>query len=347
MRRTAVLRAERAIFDLVGDFAKEIEYHDVHLDSTTYIHMTRCGNEKNPVLVLLHGYGTCNAYFAPILPKLAQHYNIYCLDHPGAGLSSRDPKDFTSTEECLDYFVDSLELWRKKVGLTSFFLGGHSFGGFVAGAYALKHGTYVKALLLISPGGITKQTPLSDEEIRKSRKKRNAFWWVVDRLEDFVWKRKVTPYDIFRKLSCAIKPILKLSFRYRFSRIPKGEADRYFNYFYESLKLERGTERAMFWLFDKGMRAQYPLEDLIREELRKTPIVFYYGEFDWMNQDGARRVVESGETLSILRIISHSSHKITIENPNELAEDILKFIESASFGQHEFEKRMEGSRPIG
>ena len=38
--------------------------------------------------------------------------------------------------------------------LTNFCLAGHSFGGFLAANYALKHPNHVKKLLLISPIGI-------------------------------------------------------------------------------------------------------------------------------------------------------------------------------------------------
>eukprot|EP01017_Pseudomicrothorax_dubius_P025580 TRINITY_DN2778_c0_g1_i2.p1 TRINITY_DN2778_c0_g1~~TRINITY_DN2778_c0_g1_i2.p1 ORF type:complete len:341 (-),score=56.95 TRINITY_DN2778_c0_g1_i2:111-1133(-) len=332
MSRTLLLRAERGIYDLVGDFAKDIEFHDIFLDPETFIHMSRCGSESNPPLVLLHGYAACNAYFAKLLPILTQRYNVYCLDHPGTALSSRKSVDWNSSEECISYFVESLEKWRKKVGLERFFLGGHSFGGFISVCYARKYGQHVKALLLISPAGITKQTPITEQELRTRWKKAPFFWKIFGRIMNYVWTRNVTPFDIARKISCFAKPLLRIGFRTRFKKLPRNEADRLCDHFYASLRLERGSERAMFWVFERGARAKYPLEDIIREEVNKIPIVFYYGEFDWMNQEGAIRLVNSGEVMATLRHISKSSHQITVENPKELAEDMLSFMEALEFG---------------
>jgi pimeloyl-ACP methyl ester carboxylesterase len=43
----------------------------------------------------------------------------------------------------------------------SFYLAGHSFGGYIAGNYAVKYPQYIKKLLLISPIGI--RVPPDDE----------------------------------------------------------------------------------------------------------------------------------------------------------------------------------------
>ena len=58
----------------------------------------------------------------------------------------------------MEYF----ETWRQKFSqqvlgkeLTDFYLMGHSFGGFVAGHYAIKYTHHVKKLILMSPIGIS------------------------------------------------------------------------------------------------------------------------------------------------------------------------------------------------
>jgi pimeloyl-ACP methyl ester carboxylesterase len=50
--------------------------------------------------------------------------------------------------------VSYVEKWRARVKLTNFYLIGHSFGGYIAGNYALKHHAHIKKLLLLSPVGI-------------------------------------------------------------------------------------------------------------------------------------------------------------------------------------------------
>ena len=52
--------------------------------------------------------------------------------------------------EAESFFIDSLEEWRGKMGLDKMTLIGHSLGGYLSIAYALKYPTRVSKLILIS-----------------------------------------------------------------------------------------------------------------------------------------------------------------------------------------------------
>ena len=56
--------------------------------------------------------------------------------------------------EAESFFIDSLEEWRDKMGLEKMTLVGHSLGGYLSIAYALKYPTRVSKLILLSPAGI-------------------------------------------------------------------------------------------------------------------------------------------------------------------------------------------------
>jgi pimeloyl-ACP methyl ester carboxylesterase len=138
---------------------KELLVKDVEIDypeKNNFLHTTICGEaHKDHPLVLLHGYGGSRILYYPMLKELSEHYNVFCLDMLGMGLSSRPKTKFNNTKECIDFFVESTEAWRKSMNIEKIYLGGHSFGGYMACHYALKYPERVKKLLLLSPVGIT------------------------------------------------------------------------------------------------------------------------------------------------------------------------------------------------
>ena len=106
---------------------------------------------ERPVVVLLHGGPGSfdHSYFKPDFARLAQVAQVVYLDLPGHGRSDwGDPADW-SFELCADLvraFCDALGIARPVVY-------GHSLGGFVAMAYALRHPGYARALVLQSTYG--------------------------------------------------------------------------------------------------------------------------------------------------------------------------------------------------
>ena len=76
------------------------------------------------------------------------------------GISSRVDIEFTSNEQCINFFVESLEAFRvsleNKYNLKKkFILCGHSLGGYFAVNYAIKYPEKVESLFLMSPTGIS------------------------------------------------------------------------------------------------------------------------------------------------------------------------------------------------
>lgn len=54
-----------------------------------------------------------------------------------------------------DFFVDSIKLWKEKVGIRSkYYLAGHSLGGYLSTVYALRYPENIEKLLLLSPVGV-------------------------------------------------------------------------------------------------------------------------------------------------------------------------------------------------
>ncbi|KAI9778978.1 MAG: hypothetical protein M1839_007789 [Geoglossum umbratile] len=113
-------------------------------------------------LVMLHGYGAGLGFFYKNFEGLSRNkgWKIYALDLLGMGRSSRptfrvhakDQKGKISEAE--NWFIDALEEWRVQKKIDRFTLIGHSLGGYMAVAYALKYPGHLKKLILASPVGI-------------------------------------------------------------------------------------------------------------------------------------------------------------------------------------------------
>ena len=74
--------------------------------------------------------------------------------HTSIGFAGSSRPTFSSNAlEAESQYVESIEKWRKKMGLQKFILLGHSFGGFIAAAYALQHPDQVAHLILADPWG--------------------------------------------------------------------------------------------------------------------------------------------------------------------------------------------------
>ena len=104
-------------------------------------------------LVLLHGMGGGVGLWVMNIDSLSEKQKVYAIDLLGFGRSSRPkfPKDALEAEKV---FVQSLEEWRKMVGLEKFILLGQSFGGYLACSYSISYPDRVKHLILSEPWGM-------------------------------------------------------------------------------------------------------------------------------------------------------------------------------------------------
>src|SRR5450755_2409419 len=100
-----------------------------------------------PLMILHGGPGASHDYFLPYLTSLARHHRLIFIDERGSGRSQTldDPSGYT-----VENMVEDTEAVRQALGLGQISLLGHSYGGVVAQAYALKYQKNLSALILAS-----------------------------------------------------------------------------------------------------------------------------------------------------------------------------------------------------
>jgi len=64
-------------------------------------------------MVLLHGFAASSLSYYKMLAPLCEKYEVFALDLPGMGLSSKPEWKFEGPEPVIDFFVASVEEWRR------------------------------------------------------------------------------------------------------------------------------------------------------------------------------------------------------------------------------------------
>ena len=373
----------------------------------------RTGEEVDQNLVMLHGYGAGLAFFYKNFEGLsrAQGWKLYALDLLGMGRSSRPPfrvraKDRQeSIKEAEDWFVDSLEEWRKERKLDRFTLMGHSLGGYMAACYCLKYPGRVNKLFLVSPVGIPEdpyavnsdlpepadpaieaEFAQDQSESTSSSANKNNFMNARTKAEEaaasekdpprkplpkwltYLWDANVSPFSLVRWSGPLGPRFVSGWTSRRFSQFPPEEAQALHTYAYTLFKQRGSGEYALTYILAPGAYARSPLirriggvgRQLITpggstsstvEEARQRrepgiPVVFLYGENDWMDVEGGydaqKKLKEEKENIlasaseedkkkdqgrSKVIVIKNAGHHVYLDGWEEFNSVVLKELE--------------------
>jgi proline-specific peptidase len=98
-----------------------------------------------PLVIVHGGPGASHDYFLPYLLPLARHNRLIFIDERGSGRSEKleDPAGYT-----VENMVEDVEAVRQALALGKISLLGHSYGGALAQAYALKYQKNLTHLIL-------------------------------------------------------------------------------------------------------------------------------------------------------------------------------------------------------
>lgn len=313
----------------------------------------RLGEETDENMVMLHGYGAGLGFFYKNFEGLSRvkGWKIYALDLLGMGRSSRPPfrvhgKDRQQNiVEAESWFIDALEEWRIKRKINRFTLLGHSLGGYMAVAYALKYPGHLKKLVLASPVGIPEDpyavnaampepaestmanefTQDQDDSTKRSGDNNNFFNAKAKREQaeksgtppsrkplpkwlTYLWDANISPFSLVRWAGPLGPRFVSGWTSRRFSHLDPNEAQALHTYAYSLFKQRGSGEYALAYVLAPGAFARSPLirriagvgrqyvqpdattsstvADTARKRENGYPIVFMYGENDWMDIAG-------------------------------------------------------------
>ncbi len=107
-----------------------------------------------PLLIVHGGPGASHDYFLPYLLPLMRNNRLIFIDERGSGKSSKleDPRQYT-----ISNMVEDIETVRQALALGKISLLGHSYGGALAEAYALKYQQNLSHLILGSTFASTRE----------------------------------------------------------------------------------------------------------------------------------------------------------------------------------------------
>ncbi|KAJ6412064.1 hypothetical protein OIU84_005183 [Salix udensis] len=269
--------------------------------------------EDSPTLVMVHGYGASQGFFFRNFDALASRFKIIAIDQLGWGGSSRPDFTCKSTEETEAWFIDSFEEWRKAKNLSNFILLGHSFGGYVAAKYALKHPEHVQQLILVGSAGFSSESDSKSEWLTRFR----ATW--KGAVLNHLWESNFTPQKVIRGLGPLGPDMVRRYTTARFGAYSTGEVlageecKLLTDYVYHTLAAKASGELCLKYIFSFGAFARKPLLQSAPEW--KVPTTFIYGFQDWMNYEGAQQARQLMKVPCEIIRVPKAGHFVFIDNP--------------------------------
>ncbi|KAJ6036474.1 cardiolipin-specific deacylase [Penicillium herquei] len=263
----------------------------------------RVGEEADQHLVMLHGYGAGLGFFYKNFEPLSRlkGWQLHALDMLGMGRSTRPPFKIKAKDreeairEAEAWFVDALEEWRVKRKIDRFTLLGHSLGGYMAVAYALKYPGHLNKLILASPVGIPEdpyavtaevtepsESTLSSElaqdqrEITGATPKTSDGSFITGRNPEpqasnqpprrnmpkwfaYLWDANVSPFSLVRWTGPFGPRLVSGWTSRRFSHLPAEEAKALHDYSYSIFSQRGSGEYALAYILAPGAFARSPL----------------------------------------------------------------------------------------
>ncbi|WFD25529.1 hypothetical protein MNAN1_000489 [Malassezia nana] len=305
-----------------------------------YLHMLEIGTPTDTAqrppdevpVVFLHGYGAGCAFFFKNVGAIASlpRTRVFALDWLGMGCSARPPyrmahapRSEARVEASEQFFVESLEQWRAKMQLERMVLVGHSLGGYLSVAYALQYPERVARLVLVSPAGIPEGS-LSQDQVSA------RFNPLLVRTLRYLWDHNVSPFGLLR-MTLGLGPMLMGSYtRRRFGALDDHEMHMLHAYCHGIFTARASSEHCLSDLLAPGAYARRPM--VHRMAPLRMPISFFYGDRDWMDEEGGRMaqrlLSQAGHRQVNVSIVPNAGHHVYLDHVAAFNEHLQRLVVS-------------------
>ena len=274
-------------------------------------------NNQKKIFIMFHGYQACNLVYYRLIKYLSKDCVVFCPDFLGMGLSSRPKVVFMDENDCINFFVEVIEAFRKAKGIKKFYICGHSLGGYFVGQYSIKYPQYLEdTIFLFSATGIGNPDKGGDCNENTSLGQKLIF---KGSFGSFSMKPRIQNF----KDNFIAGYFVKNKFTKRYD-IPADEADLIGRVNLAYLDYPKDLDDCIYVLYKYPIPTmKIPLEDLFLEKISDKKIIFCYGEKDWMDTFGAKRLANIRPDKYRYYEIKNRGHNWIIESPKD-ALNIIK-----------------------
>jgi len=241
-------------------------------------------------VVLVHGYGESLVSWRGVFDRIAGHHDVVALDLPGFGLSSKLEGGYQT-----DSLADDLSVFLYGLGIRRAVLVGHSLGGAVVAAAAIRAPGLARALILVDPALVG--TPVVVPAIADSLAAGGAVRSTIAEYEA-LRTRFSAPHD----RGWLAEPESDLAY------LPAGDP------------AYRRVLNTVLTEFDFDY-----LSGARRRQL-DLPVLVLWGEFDPVFPLAAGEALARSLPDARLEVIARSWHRPQVERPGETGDAIMTFL---------------------
>lgn len=264
------------------------------------IHYTVAG--RGTPLLLIHGLNIGWGQWYSNIKELSQHFKVYSIDMPGAGLSSSLLTHKVNPEKV---FVNTVDSFISQLGLKEVSIIGHSLGAWIAFKLGLKNYANAKKIILVSPVGFTDYIPLKFKPLSI---------YVLAKFLSSCIVRKDRRGDIREFL---------MSMVYKESSIQ----EEFIDYVFAALQSQKIHPFMLINGLTRLFKIRKELVLLNQISNLSKPVLIVVGEHDSLVKMTDVRLLHKLMPRSELKILPNAGHVPFIESSNDFNDSVISFLQ--------------------